>query len=168
MQGFGFVLKENLSERTISLYTDGACRGNGHEGKNPSAYAFFIKWKGLERVGGEALFNKTNNQMEITAVIRGLHQIKSKNFPVVIYSDSSLIVNCLQQGWYRKWERNGWNKDGGLKNADLWKELLYEWRQFNFIKIQKVKGHAKNQYNNLVDQHCNDLMDQLIMEGNND
>lgn len=144
----------------VLVYTDGASRGNGKE-HSVSAYAYFLKWGGYEKTFGKAFENRTNNQMEMLAVIEALKAMKREDIPIELYADSALVVNCLTQHWYRKWERDGWTKKGGLKNADLWKELIYQYRRFKNVSIIKVKGHSTNEYNNLVDKECNEKMDEM-------
>lgn len=146
--------------RKIVVYTDGASRNNGKE-SSVSAYAYFLKWGGYEKTFSKAFKNRTNNQMEMLAVIEALKAIKKDNIPIELYSDSALVVNCLTHHWYEKWERNNWTKKGGLKNAELWKELIYQYRRFKKISIIKVKGHSTNEYNNLVDKECNEKMDEM-------
>lgn len=153
-------------DSTIHLYTDGGCRSTAKKGEKiddtmKSAYAFFLKQGGHEKLDGAASYGKTNNNQEITGLLMGLRAIKRTDFPVVAYLDSAYVVNTIKYNWWDKWERNNWDKQGGLKNKEEWKALKKELERFPFFRIEKVKGHNNVEYNELVDKHLNKLMDEL-------
>lgn len=157
---------KSKEDNIIHLYSDGGCRSTAKKGEKiddtmKSAYAFFLKQGGHEKLDGEASYGKTNNNQEIMGLLMGLKAIKKTHFPVIAYLDSAYVVNCLQAGWWRKWEANGWTKKGGLANAEEWKMLIEEIRRFPFFSVQKVKGHSGNEYNEVVDKYLNKLMDEL-------
>lgn len=173
MENIKFSTKPQTENRVIHLYSDGGCRSSAKKGEkikktDKSAYAYFLKLGGLEKLDGGAFYGKTNNAMEIKGLIMGLKAIKRPDIPVIAHLDSAYVVNCIENGWYKKWENNGWTKKGGLANAELWKELIEEIRRFPFFSIKKVKGHSGDRWNELVDRHLNKLMDELedIGEGN--
>lgn len=166
MENVKFSAKHKNNDKIIHLYTDGGCRSTAKKGEkiketDKCAYAYFLKLGGHERLDGLALYGKTNNAMEMTALLEGLRAINLPEIPVVAHLDSAYVVNSIENGWYKKWESNGWTKKGGLANAELWKELIEEIRRFPFFSIKKVKGHNGDQYNELVDSHLNKLMDEL-------
>ena len=166
MEEIKFSTKTHSENKIIHLYSDGGCRSTAKKGEtiketDKCAYAFFLKHGGNEKLDGSAGYGKTNNAMEITALLMGLKAIKRTDIPIVAYLDSAYVVNCIENGWYKKWENDGWTKKGGLKNAELWKSLIEEIRKFPFFSIKKVKGHANDDLNNLVDKHLNKLMDEL-------
>ena len=119
--------------KEVTVYTDGACSGN----PGPGGWGAILIYKGAEKElsGGEK--HTTNNRMELTAVIRALALLKEP-CAVTLYTDSQYISRALNEGWLKRWKSAGFTKKGGLKNADLWREL--------------VKGHADNEYNNRCDQ----------------
>ena len=90
--------------------------------------------------GGEVL--TTNNRMELTAVISGLHCLKEP-CEVDVYSDSAYVVNAFVQGWVDAWSRNGWKKSDKkpVLNADLWGELLSLCGRHT-LHFHKVKGQT--------------------------
>ena len=118
----------------IEVFTDGSSLGN----PGPGGFAAILRYKGKEKIisGGEP--ETTNNRMEMRAVISALKAIKNKNIPVKIYSDSSLIVNTMNDGWKKK------------KNVDLWEDLA---KAAHGLKItwHWVRGHANHPENNRVD-----------------
>lgn len=166
MEEVKFSAKNVDHDKTVHIYTDGGCRSTAKKGEtiketDKSAYAYFLKQGGLEKIGGEATYGKTNNFMEIAAVIAGLKCLKRKDLPVKIYSDSAYVVNTIQNRWYVKWRNNGWDKKGGLANRELWIELIGLYESFPFITFEKVKGHNGIDGNEVVDSYLNKLMDEL-------
>ena len=143
-----------------SIYTDGATSGNGYEGAQ-GGWAWILLDEQeriiLKTVGH--LDNVTNNVCELTAVIDACRYAYHKmdltdpNPTFTIYSDSAYIVNCYKEKWYKKWQLNGWknSKKQPVANKELWEYLIpyFENSRFTF---EKVKGHANNEYNNLVDK----------------
>jgi ribonuclease HI len=137
-----------MSKPEVSIYTDGACSGN----PGPGGWAALLETKGKEKTisGGEA--RTTNNRMELKAAIEGLRALK-KPCKVVIHSDSALLVNTFNKGWIDNWLKRDWRKADKkpVENQDLWKALLNAMKPHE-VKWVKVKGHADNEKNNLVDE----------------
>lgn len=134
--------------KTVTIHTDGACKGN----PGPGGWAAVLKLGDVEKEisGGEP--STTNNRMELTAVISALQALK---YPCVVelYSDSKYVIDALSKGWARNWKRKGWMRNAKEKalNPDLWEKLL------NLVDIHDVhyhwvKGHATNKYNNRCDE----------------
>ncbi|WP_179394083.1 ribonuclease H family protein [Lacticaseibacillus absianus] len=152
----------------IHLYTDGGNRNTGNVAggsvrpTDKSAWAALLLYGDHQKMlsGGE--LGRTNNYMEIMAVIQGLSAIKRTDIPVTVFSDSAYVINTMQQKWYVKWRQNHWVKGGQpVKNAALWQQLLAQVDRFDQLTFQKVKGHATNKHNNEVDAALNRTMDQL-------
>jgi len=99
--------------------------------------------------GGEA--QTTNQRMELTAVIEGLAAIPEGR-RVHVHSDSAYIVNCFRDGWWERWEKNGWKnaQKQSVANRDLWERLIKESRRHDVV-WHKVAGHADDKLNNRVD-----------------
>jgi len=134
--------------KTVTLYTDGACSGNPGPG-GWGAILIFGEHK-RELSGGER--QTTNNRMELTAVIRGLEALKEPCI-VELWSDSKYVIDALEKGWARGWQRRGWvkaDKKPAL-NPDLWERLL-ELCQVHKVNLHWVKGHADDPYNERCDQ----------------
>ncbi len=131
--------------KAVTIYTDGACSGN----PGPGGWAAILKYGASEKEisGGEA--DTTNNRMELTGVIRALSALKEP-CAVTVYTDSQYISRALNEGWLKKWKAAGFTKKGGLKNAELWRELdgLLQQHQVTFLW---VKGHAGNEFNDRCD-----------------
>ena len=129
----------------ISLYTDGASRGN----PGPGGYGVLLIWGNHRKELSKGYKFTTNNRMELLAVIEGLKAIKKKEIPVTVFSDSQYVVNAVEKGWLTNWIKT--NFKGGKKNTDLWTEY-YELAKNFRIKFVWVKGHANNPYNNRCDE----------------
>lgn len=134
--------------KTITLYTDGACSGN----PGPGGWGTILAWEGHEKElsGGER--STTNNRMELTAVIRGLEALKEPCV-VELYSDSKYVIDALEKGWARSWQKRGWVKSDKKPalNPDLWERLL-ELTEVHTVRCHWVKGHAENPRNNRCDE----------------
>jgi len=137
-----------MSKSEVIIYTDGACSGN----PGPGGWAAYLEFNGKTKTisGGEV--RTTNNRMELTAAIMALKALK-RPCRAVIHSDSALLVNAFTKGWIENWQRKGWRKADKkpVENQDLWKELLAS-KNGHEVIWQKVKGHADNEINNLVDE----------------
>ncbi|BCU80999.1 MULTISPECIES: ribonuclease HI [Polycladomyces] len=134
--------------KEVVIYTDGACSHN----PGPGGWAAVLMYgsRRKEISGGEK--NTTNNRMELTAAIEALRRLKEP-CRVKLYTDSAYMVNCFQQRWYEKWERNGWinSKKEPVENKDLWQRLLALTRHHQ-VEFLKVKGHSDNEWNNRCDE----------------
>ena len=124
------------------MYTDGACSGNQSR-QNTGGWGAVLEY-GTHRKelhGGE--INTTNNRMELTAVIEGFAALKRDGLPVDVFSDSSYVMNCFRNGWYKSWEKNGWKTSSGkpVENQELWKALLALVRKHD-VRFFRVKGHV--------------------------
>ncbi|MGB4884927.1 MAG: ribonuclease H, partial [Ferruginibacter sp.] len=107
----------------------------------------------------------TNNRMELMAVLASLEALKKNDLPLTIHSDSQYVVKAINEGWLNNWIKTGFK--GGKKNKDLWVKYFQLSKKFK-IKIQWVKGHADNPYNNRCDELATTAADGkhlLIDEG---
>ena len=134
--------------KTVTVYTDGACSGN----PGPGGWAAILEYGGVEKMisGGEAV--TTNNRMELTAVIQALLALKEPCV-VELYSDSKYVIDALEKGWARSWQKRGWVKSDKKPalNPDLWEQLLPLIARHD-VRYHWVKGHASNAKNNRCDE----------------
>jgi len=132
----------------VIIYTDGACSGN----PGPGGYGVILKSGTQEKQLSAGYRNTTNNRMELRAVIAGLQALK-QSCQVTIYSDSRYIVDAVEQGWVRRWAKNGWyrNKREKALNTDLWELLLHELDRHR-VEIRWIKGHAGQPENEICDK----------------
>ncbi len=130
----------------IKIYTDGSCIGN--PGKGGWAAIIFMNNEKKILKGSKDL--TTNNQMELTATIKALEYISTKE-KIQIYTDSKYVKQGITE-WITKWKINGWktSKKEDVKNKDLWLELD-NLTSKNSIEWVWVKAHTDNDLNNEVD-----------------
>ncbi len=127
---------------TIYIYTDGSCLNN-QTSENKGGYGVYLKCGKFEKKLSKGFKNTTNNIMEMLAVIEGLKAVKDKSYKIIVFSDSAYIVNCINDKWYVKWQKNNWinSKKEPVLNKELWQELLELYTSFDNISFIKVKGH---------------------------
>jgi ribonuclease HI len=134
----------------VVVYTDGACSGN----PGPGGWGWAVAPSGEPwGSGGELL--TTNQRMELMAALEALRSlgVGSEAGAVTVVSDSTYVVNCFRDGWWKKWQRNGWknSKKEPVANVDIW-EPLVEIVQSGDVTFQWVKGHSGDVMNDLVDR----------------
>lgn len=132
----------------VTIYTDGACSGN----PGPGGWAAVLLYGDNRKEISGGSKNTTNNIMEITAVIEALKCLKFE-CEAKVHSDSAYVVNCFNNGWIQKWEKNNWQTASKepVKNKELWKEL-YNLVQKHKVEFIKVKGHSNVELNNRCDE----------------
>jgi ribonuclease HI len=136
----------------VTIYTDGACKGN----PGPGGWGVWLTSGTHERelCGGEA--QTTNNRMELMAVIEALSALK-RPCHVILHLDSEYVRKGITE-WIHGWKAKGWKTASKqpVKNADLWQRLdalvasgghSIEWRW--------VKGHAGDPGNERADALAN-------------
>ena len=128
----------------ISIYTDGASRGN----PGPGGYGVVMLAGSLRKEISEGFRLTTNNRMELLSVIVALEALKKEGSSVTLYSDSKYVVDAVEQKWVLGWEKKNFK---GKKNPDLWKRFLNIYRKHN-VKFIWVKGHSTNKENNRCDE----------------
>lgn len=144
---------------SVTIYTDGACRGN----PGPGGWGALLQAGDSEREisGSERL--TTNNRMELTAVIRALEALRR---PVAarVYTDSEYVRRGITE-WLPGWKARGWRTSAKkpVKNQDLW-EALDAAASRHRIEWHWVPGHAGVPGNERVDQLANRAIDALVIE----
>lgn len=129
----------------LIIYTDGSSRGN----PGPGGYGIVLIWGNHKKEISAGYKLTTNNRMELLAVIVALESLTKNTVPVNIFTDSQYVVNSIEKKWVDKWMQT--NFAGGKKNKDLWTRYYHLAKQFT-VKLNWVKGHANNAYNNRCDE----------------
>lgn len=138
----------------VTIYTDGACKGN----PGPGGWGAWLVYQGSkgkiekEMYGGE--LETTNNRMELMAVIEALKILK-KPCRIDLHMDSVYVKQGMQE-WMENWKRNGWRtaQKKPVKNQELWQQLD-ALRQKHHITEHWVKGHAGDPGNERADLLAN-------------
>jgi ribonuclease HI len=138
----------------ITIYTDGASRGN----PGPGGFGAVLISGSHRKEISQGYRLTTNNRMELMSVIVALEALKKEGQQVTIYSDSQYVVHAVEKGWIFGWEKKNFAKK---KNADLWSRFLRVYRKHQ-VKFVWVRGHASNKENN----RCDELAVAAAMGGN--
>ncbi len=124
------------------LFTDGASRKN----PGPGGWGAILLSQDHVLEMGEGVDYATNNQMELTAVIKGLEEAYRKIAPVIVYTDSQYLINGITK-WISSWKANDWKTKAGtaVSNKDLWEKLhtiVSLIKKKSFIKFTHVPAHV--------------------------
>ena len=136
---------------SIVVYTDGACSGN----PGPGGWGWAVSPDGTPSGSGGEM-QTTNQRMEIYAALDALRALGSPGGAeapqIIVVSDSTYVVNCFRDGWWKRWQRNGWknSKRQPVANVDLWQPLI-EMVNGGDVEFRWVKGHSGDPMNDLVD-----------------
>ncbi len=141
------VVTNQKQEKIVRLYTDGACLGN----PGPGGWGAVLSWKGQikELSGGQV--DTTNNQMELTAVIKGLEALK-RPVTLNVVTDSKYVMQGITQ-WIAGWKQNGWRTAAKkpVANRELWEKLDGLLNVHN-VSWDWVKGHSGHPQNEICDR----------------
>jgi ribonuclease HI len=142
--------KATIRRPVVTIYTDGACKGN----PGPGGWGAWLSTGEHEKelFGGER--QTTNNRMELTAVIEALASLK-RSCDVTIYTDSEYVRKGITE-WIHGWKQRGWKTADKkpVKNADLW-QRLDALRLLHQVEWRWVKGHAGDPGNERADALAN-------------
>lgn len=136
----------------MTIYTDGACKGN----PGPGGWGALLKSTDTykELFGGEP--GTTNNRMEMMAVIEALSSLTQPS-QITLHVDSQYVLKGMTE-WLPGWKAKGWRTAAKtpVKNVDLWQRLdtlvnsgthKIEWRW--------VRGHQGDPGNERADELAN-------------
>lgn len=159
---------------TVALWSDGGSRNTGNvagghvKQSDVAAWAYLLVTQDKKKYSGSAgEFGATNNRMEIMGLLnalRRLEQLGLNQEPILATLDSQYVLNAINKGWLRGWQRRGWQRANNqpLVNAELWRELAAILPHFSQLDLQWTKGHATNSGNVFVDTLLNQTMDALL------
>ena len=128
----------------ITIYTDGAARGN----PGPGGYGVVMLSGTHRKELSQGFKITTNNRMELMAAIAGLEALKVEPCKVTIYTDSKYVADSVEKKWVFNWVKIRFK---GKKNSDLWKRFLDVYER-HYVKFVWVKGHASIPENERCDQ----------------
>jgi len=137
-----------LSDDVIVIYTDGACSGN----PGPGGWAWAVAPTGeVNDSGGES--RSTNQRMEIMAAYQAVLHFEDDPRVICIVADSTYVVKCFNDGWWRGWHKRGWKNSQRqpVANRDLWEPFIELVIQRGRVEFEWVKGHSGNRMNDYVD-----------------
>jgi len=141
----------------VTIYTDGACRGN----PGPGGWGALLISGGHRRELSGSESHTTNNRMELMAAIEALRALK-RPVQATLFTDSKYVATGISQ-WLPQWKARGWRTADKkpVKNQDLWEALDAECARHK-VDWRWVKGHAGDVGNERVDQLANEAIDALL------
>jgi ribonuclease HI len=141
----------------VTIFTDGACRGNPGVGGWGVVLTSGEHRKEINGVDPDT----TNNRMELLAAIRALEALKRRS-RVHLYTDSTYVKKGITE-WLAQWQRNNWKTAARkpVKNAELWRRLA-ELVQQHKVSWHWVKGHAGHPGNERADALANKAIDEWL------
>ena len=137
-----------LSDDVIVIFTDGACSGN----PGPGGWAWAVAPSGeINDSGAEA--RSTNQRMEIMAAYQAVIHFEDDPRIIRIVADSTYVVKCFNDGWWRGWHKRGWKNSQRqpVANRDLWEPFIELVINRGRVEFEWVKGHSGNRMNDYVD-----------------
>ncbi len=141
-----FTKSPTADNRSVIIYTDGACSGN----PGPGGWGAVIKCGETRKEISGYADATTNNRMELTAVIEAFQDL-APGQDIAIYTDSTYVRDGICR-WMEKWQRNGWRTAAkkAVKNKDLWIRLKQA-ADHHRVQWHWVKGHSDNYDNERAD-----------------
>jgi len=141
----------------VTIYTDGACRGN----PGPGGWGAILQHGDREKELYGAEKDTTNNRMELMAAIRALEELK-RPCDVTLTTDSQYVKKGITE-WLASWKRRGWKTADKkpVKNQELWQRLEKATEKHK-IHWKWVKGHSGHPENERVDSLANQAIDEML------
>lgn len=133
---------------TLRAAADGSALGN----PGPAGWAWYVdesRWA----CGGWP--HGTNNMGELTAVLDLLQQTAGLEEDLLVYCDSTYVINSVTK-WMPGWKRRGWRKRDGspVLNVEILRALDAAMRGRS-VRFEWVKGHAGHELNEAADRLAN-------------
>ena len=133
---------------TLIAAADGSALGN----PGPAGWGWYVDadhWA----CGGWP--HGTNNMGELTAVLDLLQQTVELDDDLLVYCDSTYVINSITK-WMPGWKRKNWRKGDGkpVQNVEIMKALDAA-MQGRRVRFEWVKGHAGHELNEEADRLAN-------------
>ncbi len=141
----------------VTIFTDGACRGN----PGPGGWGAILRYGDGEKELYGAERETTNNRMELMAAIVALETLK-RPCEITLTTDSEYVRKGITE-WLANWKRRGWktaNKKP-VKNQDLWQRLEAATHEHQ-IHWKWIKGHSGHEENERADSLANRAIEEMI------
>ena len=141
----------------VTIYTDGACKGN--PGVGGWGVVLISGEHRKELYGAEA--HTTNNRMELTAAIMALEALR-KPCDVQLFTDSQYVLKGMTE-WLPGWKARGWKTADRkpVKNVDLWMRLEKALARHKVTWVW-VRGHNGDPGNEAADALANRGVDSVL------
>jgi ribonuclease HI len=91
--------------------------------------------------------------MEVSAALFALRAHHDVSGPIEIRSDSTYVVHCFRDQWWKGWQMRGWKNSQRkpIANRDLWEPFIDLVIARGDVNFTWVKAHSGEPMNELVD-----------------
>ena len=133
---------------TLIAAADGSALGN----PGPAGWGWYVD---ADRWACGGWPHGTNNMGELTAVLDLLQQTADLDDELLVYCDSTYVINSITK-WMPGWKRKNWRKGDGkpVQNVEIMKALDAA-MQGRRVRFEWVKGHAGHELNEEADRLAN-------------
>jgi ribonuclease HI len=160
--------KTKSKPKSIIVYTDGSCSGNGKKGAIGGIGVHFPneELRDISKVFRQE--HCTNQRTELYAILTTLRYIREnfelKKYKVIIKTDSQYSINCITK-WVDKWEKNGWKTNGGtdVVNREFIEVINKYYRKYD-ISFVHIPAHTNGKDKDSVG---NRTADELAVNATN-
>jgi len=131
---------------TVHIYADGASSGN----PGPAGIGVLFRFGSHEKEISRHIGIATNNIAELQAIKAGLSELKKRDIPVRVFTDSRYALGVLTLGWKAK------------TNQQLIESIKDLISTFKDLKVIKIKGHAGVEGNERADRLASSAAQQTV------
>lgn len=131
----------NIQKKTITIYTDGACKNNG---KKNAIAGIGVYSENVYNISEKIEGRQTNQRAELYAILKALELTKIDDYSTVyIYTDSLYSINCITK-WIYGWINNGWldKKKKPVKNKDIIQPIYNIYKKYSNIRFIHIEAHT--------------------------
>jgi ribonuclease HI len=140
--------------RTLFIFTDGACKGNGTKNAKGGIGVYFNNLDNMfvSEILDNSKYVATNQRAELTAMIKALETIIANVDlineifdDIIIYTDSTYVERTCNV-WRLTWKKNNWKntKKVQVSNCDLIQHLDELLTNIDVkLSIIHIRGHGK-------------------------
>ncbi len=145
--------EQEMTTTRVTIFTDGACRGN----PGPGGWGAILKFGTVEKELSGGTVDTTNNRMEMMAAISALEALK-RPVAIDLYTDSTYVRDGITK-WIHGWKKRDWRTADKkpVKNVDLWQRLEVAVDRHR-VEWHWVKGHAGHPENERADELARDAV----------
>lgn len=156
--GLGALSKVRPASNAVTVYCDGACRGNGKVGAIAGVGVWWSHGD-IRNISERCPGRQSNNRAELIALVRVHEQTMNVTTPLTIKTDSKYSINCMET-WLRTWQLNGFmgSKGKPIENEPIIRYLakLRERvrRLGRKVALDYVPGHTGIEGNEQADRYA--------------
>jgi ribonuclease HI len=152
-------LRKTVKIKKYTFFTDGSANSRKDSPDHGLGGIGVYRTEPHLKMISKGYSNTTIGRMEPMALLVAINTVET-DIPtkITVYSDAKYVVDSINKGWARNWEKQNWL---GRKNADIWKKILeaLDARPYMKMTISHIHSHQKDLNNPLV--FGNSIADEL-------